>query len=195
MTIMATIVAMARWWWVYLLRGIVAIAFGVLAFVSPLWGLAVLVALFGFWALIEGGTSFLIGLRSRDADRNWWLQVLEGVASIAAGVIALLFPAFAFEILLLLIGMWAIVIGAFQVYMAIRLRDEIEGELWLGLAGVAAIMFGIATFAFPAVSALSIVWLIGAFAIAFGGMLVILGWRLRRVHQAAIRDAATDYSR
>lgn len=195
MTMMATVVAMARWWWAYILRGIVAIGFGVLAFLSPMWGLAVLVALFGLWALIEGATSFLTGLRSRETDRNWWLEVLEGVASIAAGVIALLFPPFALEILLLLIGIWAVIIGVFQVYMAIRLRDEIEGELWLALAGVAAILFGIATFFFPAGSALSIVWLIGGFAIAFGVLLVVLGWRLRRVNEAAKRDAATDYSR
>lgn len=195
MTLMASVVFLARWWWAYILRGVIAIGFGVLALLSPTWGLAVLVALFGLWALLEGVTSFMTGLRSRRSSRNWWLDLLEGVASIAAGILALLFPGFAFEILLLLIGLWAIVIGVFQVYLAIRLRDEIEGELWLGLAGLAAILFGVATLLFPAGSALSIVWLIAAFAIAFGALLVVMGWRLRRINELAKRDAETDYRR
>jgi len=195
MTLMATVVGMARWWWAYILRGIVAIAFGVLALLSPMWGLAVLVLLFGFYALIEGAASVMTGIRSRNTHRNWWLELLEGIASIGAGVIALLFPGFALGILVLLIGIWAIIIGVFQVYMAVRLRDEIEGELWLGLAGAAAVLFGIATLLFPTGSALSLVWLIAAFAIAFGVLLIILGWRLRRINDLARRDAQTDYSR
>ena len=189
----ATTRAMAAWWWTYLVRGIIAIAFGVLAFLSPGFGLAVLVTLFGIWALMEGITSFFSGMRTRGTAKNWWVEILEAIASLAAGVIALLFPEFALEILLRLIGVWAIVIGVFQVYMAIRLRDEIRGEFWLGLAGVAAILFGIATFFFPAGSALSIVWLIGSFAIAWGAFLLILGWRLRSVNDAVKRDAATEY--
>jgi uncharacterized membrane protein HdeD (DUF308 family) len=140
---MAATVEMARWWWAFILRGVIAIAFGVIALVLPGLGLLTLVALFGFWALLEGVTSFLDGLRSRARNKNWWVEVLEGVVSIAAGVLALLFPAFAAEILLILIAAWAVLIGVFQIYMAIRLRDEIRGEFWLGLAGVAAIMFGI----------------------------------------------------
>jgi uncharacterized membrane protein HdeD (DUF308 family) len=192
---MAATVAMARWWWAYILRGVVAVAFGVLAFLAPGWGLAVLVALFGLWALLEGMTSFFTALRTRTTHRNWWLELLEGIASLAAGVIALLFPGFAADILILLIAAWAIVIGAVQIYLAIRMRDEIQGEFWLGLAGVAAIVFGVATLFFPAGSALSIVWLIGSFAIAFGVFLVILGWRLRRINELARIDAAHDYRR
>ena len=192
---MAATVEMARWWWAFILRGVIAIAFGVIALVLPGLGLLTLVALFGFWALLEGMTSFLDGLRSRGRNKNWWVEVLEGVVSIAAGVLALLFPPFAAEILLILIAAWAMLIGVFQLYMAIRLRDEIRGEFWLGLAGVAAIIFGISMLLFPSAGVLSLVWLIAAGAIAFGAFLVILGWRLRRVNELAKRDAATDDSR
>jgi uncharacterized membrane protein HdeD (DUF308 family) len=192
---MAASVEMARWWWAFILRGVIAIAFGVTALVLPGLGLLTLVALFGFWALLEGVTSFLDGLRSRTRNKNWWVEVLEGVVSIAAGVLALLFPTFAAEILLILIAAWAVLIGVFQIYMAIRLRDEIRGEFWLGLAGVAAIIFGISMLLFPSAGVLSLVWLIAAGAIAFGAFLVILGWRLRRINELAKRDAATDYSR
>jgi len=190
---MATARVMAQGWWTYLVRGVIAVAFGVLAFLSPLWGLALLVALFGIWALMEGITSFLTGMRARATQRNWWVDILEAVVSIAAGVLALVFPALTAEILLYLIAAWAIVIGVFQVYLAIRIRDQIKGEFWLALAGAAAIVFGVATFLFPAASALSVVWLIGSFAIVFGLLLVILGWRLRRIAELVRRDEATEY--
>lgn len=188
-------VALARWWWTFIVRGILAILFGVLAFVAPGIGIAMLVGLFAAWALIDGVTSVWTGIRTRGTDRSWWLEILEGVVSILAGLLALVLPVFAAEILVLLIGAWAIVTGAIQIWSAIRLREQITGEVWLGLAGVASILFGIVVLVYPAAGALSIVWLIGSGAIVFGVFLVILGWRLRGIHELGKIDAAHDYSR
>ena len=81
-------VELSRWWWTFILRGLLAIAFGILAFIAPVWGVAILVALFGAWALIDGVTNVWTGIRTRNVDRNWWLEILEGLVSVAAGVIA-----------------------------------------------------------------------------------------------------------
>ena len=188
-------VALSRWWWTFILRGLLAIAFGILAFVAPVWGLAILVALFGAWALIDGVTSVWTGIRTRSVDRNWWLEILEGLVSIVAGLIAFILPGFAAEVLVILIAVWAIVTGVFQIWAAIRLRERIRGEFWLGLAGVASILFGVILLVFPAGGALALVWLIGSGAIAVGVFLTILGWRLRGLHEMGKLDAAHDYSR
>jgi len=188
-------VALSRWWWTFILRGLLAIAFGVLAFVAPVWGVAILVALFGAWALIDGVTNVWTGIRTRTVDRNWWLAILEGLVSVAVGLIAFALPGFAAEVLVLLIGIWAIVTGVFQIWAAIRLRDRIRGEFWLGLAGLASILFGVILLVFPVQGALALVWLIGSGAIAIGVLLTILGWRLRGVHEMGKLDAAHDYSR
>lgn len=188
-------VELARWWWTFILRGILAIAFGILAFFAPGIGIAMLVGLFAAWALIDGATSLYTGIRTRETDRSWWLEVLEGIVSIAAGVIALLFPVLAAEVLVIIIGVWAVVTGVLQIWAAIRLRERIKGEFWLGLAGVASILFGVILFVYPAAGALSLVWLIGSFAIVFGVFLIILGWRLRTIDEMAKVDAAHDYSR
>jgi uncharacterized membrane protein HdeD (DUF308 family) len=172
-------VALARWWWTFIVRGLLAIAFGVLAFVSPMWGIAILVGLFAAWALIDGATNLVAGVRSRGTDRSWWLSILEGTVGIAAGAIAIIFAPYAAEALVLIIGIWAIVTGVFEIWSAIRLREQISGEFWLGLAGFASILFGVLIITFPAAGALGVVWLIGGFAIAFGAFLVVLGWRLR----------------
>jgi uncharacterized membrane protein HdeD (DUF308 family) len=144
--------------------------------------------------MVEGITSLYTGIQRRGADRRWWVEVLEGILSVAAGLIAIILPTFAAEILVLLISVWAIVVGVFQVYLAIRLRDEMRGEFWLGLAGVAVVLLGIGMLLFPAAAALSLVWLIGSMAIVFGIFLAILGWRLRRINALAKIDAATDHS-
>ena len=187
------VVELARWWWTFIIRGIAAIAFGVLAFVSPAWSLAVLVALFGVWALVDGVTGVVTGVRSRGRDRSWWLSILEGIVGIVAGVFALVFPIPAAGALVFIIAAWAIVSGIFQVVAAIRLREQIQGEFWLGLAGVGSILFGVVLYLFPAAGALSLVWLIGGFAIVLGAFLLVLGWRLRGIDELAKRDAAHVY--
>lgn len=188
-------VELARWWWTFILRGVLAIAFGVLAFLAPALGIGVLVGLFAAWALIDGVTGLWEGIRSRGRDRSWWLSILEGLAGIAAGVLALVFPIFAAEVLVYLIAAWAIVTGVFEIVAAVRLREQIRGEFWLGLAGVASILYGAILFLFPRAGALAIVWLIGGFAIAFGAFLLVLGWRLRGIHELGKVDAAHDYRR
>jgi uncharacterized membrane protein HdeD (DUF308 family) len=192
---MAGTVALARWWWTFLVRGLLAIAFGVLAFFAPGLGIAVLVGLFAAWALIDGVTSLATGIGGRNRDKSWWLEILEGVVSIIAGIIALVFPVLAAEVLVIIIAAWALVTGIFEIIAAIRLREQIKGEFWLGLAGLASILFGVILLVFPGVGALSLVWLIGSFALVFGVFLVILGWRLRGVNEMAKIDAAHDYSR
>ena len=188
-------VELARWWWTFIVRGVLAVAFGFLAFFAPALGIAVLVGLFAAWALIDGAMNLAAGFRNRGRDRSWWLSIVEGLVGIVAGVIALLFPEYAAEALVLIIAAWAIVTGVFEVIAAIRLREQITGELWLGLAGLASILYGVVLFLFPRAGALSLVWLIGGFAIAFGGFLIALGLRLRGINEMAKTDAAHDYSR
>ncbi|HEX2767611.1 MAG TPA: DUF308 domain-containing protein [Candidatus Limnocylindria bacterium] len=188
------IIGIARWWWTFILRGLAAIAFGLLAFLSPAWGIAILVALFAAWAIVDGAFELLAGIRTRGVDRSWWLAVLEGVVSIAAGVAALVLPPqIVTWALVIVIGAWSVLTGIIEIVLAIRLRRFIQGEVWMALAGVASILFGILIVLFPAAGALSLVWLIGAFAIVFGAFEIGLGWRLRRVNELAKRDEAHDY--
>jgi uncharacterized membrane protein HdeD (DUF308 family) len=178
-------VELARWWWTFILRGVLAIAFGVVAFVSPPATIAALVLLFGAWALVDGVFHIAGAIQDRTRTRSFWLAMVEGVVSIIAGVLALAFPAFAALSLLLIISAWSIVTGVVEVVMAIRLREQITGELWLAVAGILSIVFGVLLFLFPASGAITIVWIIGAFAIIFGISMVMLGWRLRGIHQRA----------
>ncbi|HEX5832971.1 MAG TPA: HdeD family acid-resistance protein [Pyrinomonadaceae bacterium] len=165
-------------WWALLLRGIAAIVFGLLAFIWPGITLTALVLLWGAYALVDGAFSIVAGIRSHGESRRWWVLLLEGILGVAAGVVAFLIPGITALVLLLLIAAWAIVTGVFEIAAAIQMRKYIRGEWLLILAGIASILFGGLLFLNPVAGALAVVWLIGAYAIVFGVLLVALSLRL-----------------
>ena len=105
--------------------------------------------------------------------------MLLGLVGVAAGIIALIHPALPALVLVLVMGANALVTGVLDIAVAIRLRKAIEGELLLVLAGLASIVFGILVFMFPGAGALALVWLISAYAIASGIILLILAFKAR----------------
>jgi uncharacterized membrane protein HdeD (DUF308 family) len=181
------ILGIARLWWAFLVRGMGGIAFGVVLILFPGLGLAAIVFLFAAWAII-GGVSALIGAWQSRGHRDWWLAVLEGIAGLAAGIVAILLPTAAALGLLLVIAGWAIVTGILQIWLAVRMREQISGELWVGLSGLVAVVFGVLLILFPGTGILSVLVLTGVLSIAFGVAMAILGFRLRGIHQQAVRQ-------
>jgi uncharacterized membrane protein HdeD (DUF308 family) len=171
---------LARNWWTVVLRGVFAIVFGVLAFAWPGVTLGALVLLWGAYAFMDGVLA-LVAAFSGAGGQPWWVLALEGLLGLGAAAAAVLQPGLTAVVLLWIIAAWAIATGALEVIAAIRLRREIEGELWLALAGLASIAFGVILMARPMVGALAVVWIIGAYALIFGVVLVALGVRLKGV--------------
>jgi len=169
---------LAQSWWHLLLRGIAALLFGVLALAVPGATLLVLVAFFAAFALLSGAVSIAGAWRHR-GEQGWWLPFLLGLISVAAGVVAIIYPGVTVLALVVVMGVNAIFSGAIDIAMAIRLRREIRGEWLLALAGVVSIVFGVLVLALPAAGALAIVWLVAVYAIATGLLLITLGVRLR----------------
>jgi len=174
---------MARNWWVIAIRGVAAIAFGVLTILWPTLSLVGLVFLFGAYALVDGVSSVIAAVRGDPATRGHGLSVaVWGIAGIIAGVIAFINPGLTAITLLYVIAAWAIIVGAMQIYAAYRLRREIQGEWLLAIGGVASMAFGILILVAPGAGALSLLALIATFAIIFGASLLALAWRLRGWH-------------
>jgi uncharacterized membrane protein HdeD (DUF308 family) len=170
---------LARNWWAIALRGLVAIVFGVLAFLLPGLTLITLVLLFGAFAIVDGIFAIVSGFRRREGHRPDLFLILGGVAGIAAGVIAILLPGITALALLYVIAAWAIVTGIAEIVAAYQLREEISGEWLLALSGAVSFVFGLFIAFFPGPGALAVVWLIAAYAIVSGVTLLFLAFRLR----------------
>lgn len=173
--------ALADRWWLFLLRGIAGIAFGVLAILWPGLALLTLALFWGAYALADGILALAAAIaRPGGGAPRWWL-ILVGIAGIAAGVFTFLWPGITIQVFLVLIAFWALATGAMEVAGAVALRKEIEGELFLILAGLLSIAFGIAILVWPVAGAISIIWLIAWFAILGGAFYLALAVRLRKL--------------
>jgi uncharacterized membrane protein HdeD (DUF308 family) len=168
-------------WDMILLRGILAILFGIATLLLPGITLIVLVVLFGAYAVVDGTILSIVAIKDRKFHPDWWLMLLTGLVSIAVGVLTYLWPGITAATLFYLIVAWAIVTGISEVIYAIRFREEIEGEWLLVLDGILSVAFGILLIAQPEAGALAVLWLIGVYAIAYGTMLVVLAFRLRNL--------------
>jgi len=170
---------MTQNWWAIALRGVVAVLFGIAAFVWPGITLWMLVALFGAYALVDGIFAIIESFRRDVVGQRWWALLFEGLVGIAIGVLTFIWPGLTAMGLLYLIAFWAIVTGVFEIITAIRLRHEIRGEWMMALIGILSIALGFLMVAFPLAGALSVVLMIGAFVFATGALMIALGLKLR----------------
>lgn len=174
---------LASRWWMLALRGVLAILFGLTALLWPAATLDALVWLFGAYAAVDGIFALVAALTG-DAQPTprWWL-ILAGIVGIAIGVLTFVWPGVTALALLYLIAAHAIVIGMLHIVAAIQLRKEIEGEWWLILNGIIALLFGIGVVIYPGAGALALITVIGVYALLAGLLLTGLGWRVRSWRQ------------
>jgi uncharacterized membrane protein HdeD (DUF308 family) len=181
----AVLGTLAENWWLLLLRGLAAIAFGAIAFFWPAITLVALTYLWGAYALADGimATGAAISARGIDAAPRWWLG-LSGVVGILAGIIAFAYTEMTAFVLLVFIAVWAVIIGVLQLFAAIRLRNIVGTEWWLILSGLISIAFGVVLIAWPGTGALAVIWTIASYAVFFGCMLVGLSFELKKYKQS-----------
>lgn len=168
-----------RQWWIFLIRGLISIAFGLLCVLSPISMGASLILVWGAFVLVDGAIALWFAIGGK-AQRDPWLVGLQGVIGIIIGLIALFNPAVAGLGILIVVVAWSFVIGVLQIAVAISFRNEMTGELWLGLSGLISILFGAVLLMNPALGAVSLVWIIGFYSIAFGAALVGFAFRMKR---------------
>ena len=165
-------------WWTFAVRGVAAIIFGVLALIWPGQMLQALVLVFGAYALVDGVFAMFAGIAARGYFERWWAVLLEGVAGVVIGLLTFFWPNITALVLLYFIAAWALITGIFEIVAAIQLRREITGEWMLILGGLLSILFSVLLFVFPGTGALSLVWMIGIYAISFGISEIIFAFRL-----------------
>jgi uncharacterized membrane protein HdeD (DUF308 family) len=166
-------------WWVVALRGLVAILFGLAALFWPGLILAVLIVLFGAYALVDGVLAVIAAFRSSGRGMHRSLLLIEGAIGILFGIIALFWPGLTALALLYIIAFWAILSGIARIVMAIMVRREIENGWSMALSGVLSVILGIVLILLPGAVLLAYTWVIGLLALALGIALIYYAFRVR----------------
>ena len=171
---------LTKHWWVFVVRGVLAVLFGLGTFLVPRVTLAVLILLYAAYALSDGVMTTIAAFGSRTKGEGFpWSVLLVGIMGIVAGIVTFMYPRLTALLLLYLIAAWHILRGVFEIIVAVRLRKEITGEGWLILGGIGSVAFGVLLYVMPGAGALALLWLIASYAIAFGILMIALGFKLR----------------
>jgi uncharacterized membrane protein HdeD (DUF308 family) len=176
---LTTLTQLFRNWWHFAVRGGFTIIFGILALVWPGSAMLALVLLFGAFVLVDGIFAIATGIASHGHFERWWALLLEGLAGIVIAILTFFWPAMTALVLLYFIAAWAVITGIFEIVAAIEFRHVIPGEWVMILGGLLSVLLGVLLFVFPAAGAVSLVWLIGIYAIAAGITEMIFAFRLR----------------
>ena len=171
---------LSRYWWMTVLRGIFWILFGIVVLASPGISLLSLTLAFGIVIFADGVLNVMNGFSGRKVHDDWWVLLLVGLTGIGVGLLTFYSPQTTALAIVFYVAIWAIATGLLEIVAAVRLRKQIEGELWLILAGLASVAFGVLLVARPGAGALTLLWLFAVYAIAFGVLLLLLAFRVRR---------------
>lgn len=172
-------------WWLVLLRGIFMVIFGIIALVSPGIALLTLIWVFGFYAILDGIAALVIGIRTR-GEAHWVWTIVQGVVSVLAGVIALIWPGVTALALLFVVAFWAIMLGIGEIGGAFSSRRRGSNTWgWTLAAGILNVVFGILLLTWPASGILTLVWLVGIFTLVGGVALILLAFRVRSMVKSA----------
>lgn len=175
--------APAAWhgnWWTLALRGVAGIIFGILAILMPGVTLLALVILFGAYAFADGLLALVAAVRGMRRHAPWGAMLVQGILGVAVGIGMLIWPAIGALTLVYLVAAWAIATGALEVATGFGLRRAIKGEWLLILGGLLSVILGLLLAIAPGAGALVLALWVGAYAIAYGITMLVLGFRLRR---------------
>jgi uncharacterized membrane protein HdeD (DUF308 family) len=168
--------AVARGWWVPVVRGVAAIVFGILALLFPGAALFTLILFLAAWMAVDGVGTLWLAMTGPQERRGFWFWV-EGVASLLGAALLLVLPGVSALVLVLLVAGWFAIGGAMRIMLAFRTSDVL-----MGLSGAVGILAGAWMIASPGGGLLALAWLLALEAFLAGALLIGVGWRLRKIH-------------
>ena len=166
-------------WWVAVLRGLIAILFGIFALVNPEGAGSLLVLIFGIFLLVDGLLNLIGSILYYRTAVDWWVYLVVGMLEIGVAIITFVRPEITGTVLAILVGLWALFKGLIELMAGIALRDEIQGEWILILAGILTLAFGVFALLLPFTESVAAIWMLGLYALLNGTLWVVIGFEAR----------------
>lgn len=171
-------------WWLFLLRGIAAIAFGVLTLVSPGATLVVLMAFIAAYALVDGLVTLVYAFQLRALFNRWWVLLLQGLISVAFGVLAFAHPGLSLLYVVVSVSLWMLLAGIAQFLLA-RVQQAMGGSpIWGVLGGILSVALAVAAIAYPGLTVAAVLGLVAWFALLFGIVQLVVAFRVKSLARA-----------
>ena len=171
----------AHWGWL-IARGIAAIVFGILAVIMPGLTVLTLAIIWGAYAIVDGAFALVYG--ARGGGKRRWTYVVIGLIGVIAGLVAFFWPGETAIVLVMIIGVWAFFTGIFEIIYAIQYRHAIAHPWAVGISGLLSATVGFFFAVFPGAGALSLIWVIAAYAILYGILMIVAAFQLKRWRDA-----------
>jgi len=166
-----------QYWLLILFRGIIAVLFGIMALISVEFTLLFLVYLFGIYVLLDGIAAIVVAIQERKSTRAWLIVLLIGILGIVVGILSFIHPGKVALVIFYLVAAWLIIAGFFSIISAFM---RAIGTEWLAIiGGILSIIVGIIFLLHPTSSILSIVWLLGLFALVYGIIQIIKAFQVK----------------
>ncbi len=181
------LIMVSRKWWTLVLRGALAILLAVLAFLWPDHTVRALFILIGLFLILDGIVSTASSLSHRRRVNAWWIFFVEGALGLLVGLFALVRPETAAMVLVFLIGLWALATGILEIIAGLRLSATAAGEWLLTAGGILSVIFGLILIFIPSRAVIALLWLVAAYFLLFGVVLVVLGFRVRPYREGSVR--------
>lgn len=174
---------MTRTWWAFAIQGLAAIVFGVLTLIWPGISLRVMIALFGAFALVTGIMLIVASFDAVKQRMHWGSLLAAGILDVVVGVVTWFWPGLTALAVLYLVVAWALVTGVLYVVASIEFRDEFAHAWLLTLAGVLSLVLAVVLAFDPRDGILSLVLVVGIYAIIGGCSTLTFAFRLHNVRQ------------
>ncbi len=167
-----------RHWWTIALGGLLGILFGIVALVWPQVTLMALVYVFAAFAVLDGVLTLFFSIATHKEDERWGMLAASGIAEIVLGVVIFIWPQITAQIFVYMVAAWAIMTGVFEILAAADFRGVIDNGWLLILTGLLSVAFGVLLIVYPSAGAISLVWIIGLYAIVNGILDIVFAFRL-----------------
>lgn len=178
-------IGMGTWnphWWDFLIRGLIAVAFGLALFFLPGLSLLTFIMIFAVFAFVVGVMLLLQAVAIKDG--RWWVRIIEGLIGIVAAAAVIAWPHITLLTFAYIIAFYWLFTGILDVITAIEARKHIHGEWLLIAGGILSFIVGLIVLTRPFIGLIALAQVIGIFNIAFGIILVMLAIKLKLTAKA-----------